>query len=457
MSNNDFAADRRPSYLVNDYQGTPPNTFQARGTAQDTTAKSSIAMVSAATVGVLNNTFQASIPLGYIRITNPQGYQGPAQVPTTDNIYNNQLISGIYLGAGGNGSPMAFSTNLGILQQWVAFNNQPPPSGPSPGGSSAPAAPRLTQPPLTDNTGTPYVYLADGTPVTSAAQLKNLTQIGSPQTGCFADMIGNGTNCDKMLSGFANAYDTGAPQTQPGNSAELTSIEEWKEEVIQAYGVAWPQWNALSQQGMSVQQANVQAFVPAPSTVAPYPGAPGPPYYTGMQLFNPQGQDYIAMPVKFTTSGTPMQYLTQITEPITDSQSGQTVNLGTGPVPVVVATRQGPDSGIQNQVNALLQKLYQRCREIKPSATYTEMTNALNMQTMDLGSVAYLYMDPNSGQLVCKETPPPWTFTNGQQPDGNVTEVDSQSYDTIPVIANPVHELDVPDSVNDFETLFMAA
>jgi hypothetical protein len=245
----------------------PPNSFQSVSTTKVSTISSykntSLVNLSCSTVGSLKQEFQASIPRGYIVVTNPSGFQFNGNLPNPDSIYNNQLYTGLYLGSNG-----AFSTSEDAMQAWVDYNN----------ASSTPSST-----PPTDG-----IYNSNGDPL-SASDGKGITSLGGgtnkyPTEADYTMVTGDG-KLDQvvgLLKSMEKAYD--APNSQKGNHVELTAVEDLKGNV------------------MTMFASQLTGKVPAPSGSS------------GLRLFNHQQQLPVAAgaPPLISDSGNVVQLLNQI-------------------------------------------------------------------------------------------------------------------------------------------------
>jgi hypothetical protein len=245
----------------------PPNSFQSVSTTAVSTITSykntSLVNLSCSTVGSLKQEFQASIPRGYIVVTNPSGFQFNGNLPNADSIFNNQLYTGLYLGSNG-----AFSTSEDAMQAWVDYNNASP-------------TPSSTPP-------TTGIYNSNGDQI-SVADGKGITSLGGgtnnyPAEADYTMVTGDGKleQVAALLNSMEKAYD--APNGQTGNHVELTAVEDLKGTVMT----------------MFAHQLN--GHVQAPQG------------FTGMRLFDHQAQLPVSAgsPPLISDSGNVVQLLNQI-------------------------------------------------------------------------------------------------------------------------------------------------
>lgn len=385
----------------------PPNAFQIVGEKSVGSSGLKSKVTTAATIGTLNQGYRAEFTRGYIKIVNPRGYDGPRRLPNTNNIFNDELMSGIYLAADGTGKTVAFAQDKSKLQAWADYNNDT-------------ASPKTKpMPAFADSNGYSYVFKANGMPASTADDLKTLTAINSPASGCFASNTtgrNKTDNCAKKLGAFMRAYPH-APTALNGEPAQIMAVEKLKSLVLEAYQDCIDEGERLKDAGVLDRDgddvANFQhawsTFVADPSTISPH--------YSGLRLFNHTAR-YVASPVKFSTAGKVGQLLNQIA---------------------------GGNQGKLERVATLMAQVRSRVRQIKPEATDADINALINSQTLDLQEVLYIYMpDPATRTLVCSHRPPSWV-TSVVQADGQSMYVDSTAYPTLGTIANPPGELAVHD------------
>jgi hypothetical protein len=177
----------------------PPNAFMSTG--QSTEAHSGMLgqTVASAIVGALDKDYAASIPRGYLVITNPAGFASNGEtLPNPDTIFNNELFTGIWVADNG-----AFSTDMSALQAWVTYNN---------------AIPTPARQPATD-----AIFGAD--PHTIMA-------FGQPMECDYTTVSGSGAvpACAEKLTAFEQAYPHA--DTHPGLAATFTAVELVKANVM---------------------------------------------------------------------------------------------------------------------------------------------------------------------------------------------------------------------------------
>jgi hypothetical protein len=296
--------------------------------------------LSCSTVGSLKQEFQASIPHGYIVVSNPKGFQFNGKLPNPNSIYNNQLYTGVYIASNG-----AFSTSEDALQAWVNYNN---------------INPQPSSPPPTDS-----IYNSSGAQLT-AAEGKGITALGGgsqnyPIEADYTMATGDGAlpQVVSLVPSMEKAYD--AQNGINGNPVELTAVEELKGMVMTMF-------------------ANKQTGA-----------VPAPQGQSGLRIFDHQAVLPVAAgaPPLITDSGNITQLL---------KQCGDT---------------------------SILPQVVQRLREIKPSASNSEITAVLQSNLVGMGETWYIYMDDSTGDLKMSQTAPSWIanlpagYKDGTNADGN--------------------------------------
>ena len=126
VSMNDFgAASKRPA----DLGMVPPNAFKAFGEAKDLSA------AAGAVVGCLGADYTASIPRGYIVINNGGGHSFTGTLGDNQNIFAQELNTGIFVGPNDGSGNRAYTTDPMLYNQWLAYNQNlaaGKPTGPVP-------------------------------------------------------------------------------------------------------------------------------------------------------------------------------------------------------------------------------------------------------------------------------------------------------------------------------------
>jgi len=325
VSTTDFANNTVPVSGIT----TPPNSFKSAGAAKENASQQFLRAISCSIVGALDCKFTASIPRGYIIINNPSGSLDSTPAPNPANMLNNELFTGVFVADNG-----AFSTDRTLIERWAAYNSVSPPVGP--------------QPPTDGLFGNPQ-------------GITSLGGNGFPSQCDYTSLDGAGANagCQSLRNAFEQAY--GANYQLPGQSSELTAVEQFR--------------------------ANVWSLFPMGGSIQTPAG------FTGIRIFSYTQPSPVAagQPPVFSNAGTVGQILSQV----------------------------GNGSGSEQNILRILQ---QRIREIKPEASAAEINALLASRTVSLGDTLYIYLTGNKLQLTT--TPPSWVVP-GTVPDGNPLTITS--------------------------------
>lgn len=228
----------------------PPNSFKSAGTARESASRGMLKAISCSIVGALESKFTASIPRGYLVITNPAGSMDATPPPNPASILNNELFAGVFVANNG-----AFSTDRVLIEQWADYNNQPAPTGPEPSREGLFGDPR---------------------------GIRSLGGDGYPSECDYTSLDGPGANaaCQQLSGAFREAY--GGQDRLPGVQSELTATEQMR--------------------------ANVWALFPSGGSIQVPSG------FTGIRLFDYDQALPVAagQPPVFTAAGTPIQILSQV-------------------------------------------------------------------------------------------------------------------------------------------------
>jgi hypothetical protein len=425
---------------------TPPNAFETNARATEAKSGNLASSVACAVVGVLTNDYKASLPRGFVRISN-----GPDAVATngsfgvpisdgTNDIFNNQLFNGT--GITTNGSSGVFTTTPSYLSAWAAFNNRSGaydnsnanlanqtvmtnasltgaawvaynvnPAGTAyPPGAFVPVADLPTSPDnLQDMAANPASYDAGegglragsncASPYATPAQLES---IGMGNFNCQYTMYDDSltgpcaavTNIQQWQSNYScSGLTTGGAVATSGANQGVTNVEYMKAELLAKINGRLGGSFCSDVSIPTAQPSGVKYFSKG------VPGTPG-----SAVAFDPS-MGGASPVVNFETVGSPLQYLTQISN-----------NMGS------CAT--GSSSAILEQITA-------RVQQIESSVTLAQVKAALGTQQLHLkgGSFStdngtlYLYVDPSThGVLMAKSLPAGWsdnTVGNTNFPDGN--------------------------------------
>lgn len=412
VSLGDFKASQAPTWLPTDASKIPPpNAFSLAAAKQD--EKSGVmggaiaaAIVGAATkkaggVDVANFEYAAAVPGGYLAIVNAPSAPMPADgiaFNQEDNIFNNELYLGPGIAVQPVGSGIVFSNkDMGFASAWAAYNNSSS-SNPSGGGDSAPYSPDLggKNKNIKPGTGVTYnggphdptqLYFTSSSGVAGTQLNQNsaeLLQIKADSTTNCLDQMNKppywlSGNCLSFLGSFEKTFNHYGPA--PGgasNSGLWTNIDLVKGQIIAAF--------QTGQKGITVSGSGspTAAISPGDSGLGIFANGVETAY--PQPAYNPGGS--------IQTTGTIDQLLTQVT-------TGQQMMTSCSKAKIIAA-------------------LTQRCYEIKPSATASEITNLWNTP-LPIAATVYIYLDTKSGNLACNTAAPP-TYVAGTKADGQVTD-----------------------------------
>lgn len=198
VSTTDFnSAAQRPASL-----GTvPPNAFKSSGAAKDLSA------AAGAIVGCLGADFTAAIPRGYIVISNGGGHSFSGTLGDNQNIFAQELNTGIFVGPNDGSGNRAYTTNPTQYNQWLTYNQNiaaGKPAGPTPSSAG--------------------IYGANPTSIKSPSTMLTYMDAGS---SLYA----------QMLPKFQDTYGTkylNSPGVQFSSSSQL-AIENVKTQVMAAF------------------------------------------------------------------------------------------------------------------------------------------------------------------------------------------------------------------------------
>ena len=231
----------------------PPNGFRAQTAAFEGSSATTGGSLACAVIGCLDSDFAASIPRGYVRITNGRdanSFQpaGPITNPVIDgsqDIFNNEL----WAGAGSSISQSdngVFTTNGSLLQKWITFNKDREANdyastltptemtqmAPYRGASGKYGSPTLfaslgLSSPInpTDGNGDPVFRYGPGAQEAATdAQILDAGVSNSSVLNCNSEMYdqnppsGCVTNLDTWTTNYARSSTAGSPDTTKGFS-----------------------------------------------------------------------------------------------------------------------------------------------------------------------------------------------------------------------------------------------
>lgn len=244
------AAAKRPGNLGM----VPPNAFKAFGAAKDLSA------AAGAIVGCLGADYTASIPRGYIVISNGGGHTFSGTLGDNQNIFAQELNTGIFVGPNDGSGNRAYTTDPNLYNQWLTYNQNlaaGKPTGPIPSSQG--------------------IYGASPSSIKSAATMLTYMDAGNP---LYAQML------PKFQATYGAKY-VNSPGV-PFSSNSQIAIENVKTQVMAAF------------QHVKRVHDPTDPYYSVTTTV------PGP---TGLEYFN-HGQAYSNIP-DFAKPGTLSQLLPQ--------------------------------------------------------------------------------------------------------------------------------------------------
>ncbi|MBS1989595.1 MAG: hypothetical protein JSS83_03705 [Cyanobacteria bacterium SZAS LIN-3] len=419
---------------------TAANCFKANAQAVEAKSGNMGGSLACAVVGVLNKDFKASLPRGFVRISNgPDAVaaNGSFGVPISDgtnDIFNNQLFNGSGITQDGSG---VFTTTPSYLSDWAAFNNRTgaydnsatyplvmaaaSATGPAwvafnvnpagtvyPPHTTVPIADLPTSPTnLQDMAANPGNYDAGegglrsgnncATPYATNTELQAIGWSGG-NFNCIYTMYDNGltgpcasvTNINNWQNNYSCTGMTTGGAIAGGNNQGVTNVEYMKAELLA---------KIAGRLGGSFC-ADVSIPTGQPSGVKYF--SRGVPGTAGSAIPYDPGRGHTM--VNFETVGTPYDYLNQISN-----------NMG--------ACATGSSTAILEQITA-------RMQQIESSVTQGQVVTALQSQKLHLKGGAfstdngtlYLYVDPSSRTVKMAATlPAGWADTTVGQanfPDG---------------------------------------
>ena len=436
----------------------PPNAFQTNARATEAKSGNLASSVACAVVGVLTNDYKASLPRGFVRISN-----GPDAVATngsfgvpisdgTNDIFNNQLFNGS--GITTNGGSGVFTTTPSYLNDWAQFNSRSGAYDNSNSNTSNQAV--MTAAGLTGAAWVAYNVNSAGTAYPAGAFVPLADLPTSPAN--LQDMAANpanydagegglraGSNCaspyatlaqlESIGGGNFNCQYTMYDDTLTGPCAAVTNIQQWQNNysctglttggLVATSGANQGVTNVEYMKAELLAKINgrlggsfcsdVSIPTAQPSGVKYFskgvPGTPG-----SAVAFDPASGG--ASPVvNFETVGSPLQYLSQISgAPLGSTNPG--------------ICGAGSSTSILEQITA-------RMQQVESSVTLAQVKTALGSQQLHLkgGSFStdngtlYLYVDPTSHNVqMAHNLPAGWSDTtvgNSNFPDGNAPSVGS--------------------------------
>lgn len=395
ISGKDFASNKEPASgkASFNWQDAIPNAFLNQGTAL--LVQSSQQQCIAHSSAVANDIMvRPAFPHGFIKIINPRGYNPVTRIPANDSIFNNELMSGIFLAKNALGKTVCFSTDQEALEKLIEYNRNPD----------------LPLPAVLDQDGNPLYFDQLGNPVDDLSKLSSAAALGSSCT-CTNTLPSPGSSpepaCADSLAAFFQAYPHAGAVIPTGEGAkELLSVEEARHQIFISAREAHKTWSVLCAQGYSPQQANVKGLFPSIRTIAPY--------FSGLRKFdNNSIQASLNTPrMIYSEAGTVDDYFHQVSLAQKPSVFQK--------LPADIAgfhleqssfdRSDKPDPRLQARVDLVWEALLERVNQISPETTMSDLKNLLkqNSQTLQLGSELYISFDSQEKKLKLSPTAPSW-------------------------------------------------
>lgn len=399
----------------------PTNSLSTQGIASGGTSNLMCTALACAMLGAGDNQYPITMPYGWIRIKNNpdavtanQGNSSPLPpVPYYaefgESIFNQQL----WLGAGGYGGinlanngvfcteqyenaanpldqgPAGYSGKA-ELAAWVTYNTTPctNPNYKDTRGLDSRLNPSIQQPDgsyVFDNVQSPTPNLRISANYNQNATVNDMYGVTSIVAYCNSNMYVAGstpticqnnfntwmTNYQGTNYGELGPYDTGSQ-----GSGGLTNLEYLKGEVLGAFYTFIDTY--YSKNDPSAAQFSFTLTTPqSPSGSKVYARS------TAVDYSTPSAHPTVA----FGTVGTPSDLLNQLYE-----YNASCANVN--------------DSNQWNNVGTPLGKLMQRCQQILPGASESDVAALLSTYPIDLNQYQYIYLPPGASKLTISQTPP---------------------------------------------------
>lgn len=365
----------------------PPNSWRTNSQSREMKSGNLGGAVACAIVGSLNAEYEACIPRGYIKIKNFDSAEvvtgdSPSynDVDGSNSIFNKEF----WAGTGGTGPTFysnngtffvedASSANGKVLADWGAYNASYPCPATNPNkdgldrdGSLDPlGAPGTTPgknmsdrvPPIRTGSGlNNYATVAECLTITNGIGQCSTNDFGATTTNVVCE-----NNVGTMASNFGDGLNSSAGGS--GGSQGSTGQEWLKSKVIDSFASG----------NRCTGQLN----------------APGK---TGMKMKGNGPYNTNTVKVKFMTVGSPMALLQDI----------------------------GSTAGGSCAVTDMVDRVWQRCREIHPGAKRNDVVDVLGSVDLPPGQTLYLYYDIAQGKFVMKNGLPGQNDTNpgARNPEG---------------------------------------
>jgi hypothetical protein len=402
-------------------------------------ANLSTTAIACSILGCLNNEYPISLPSGYVRIHN--GFDAMYANPTTlspiydsvnanNSIFNNEL----YVGPGGLGPVYVSNNNVFCTETWESVNGPSDPTpanyvgsaemeawvnynkstGSDPYGKNGALDP--SNPANTTNLGlvclSPSNNMRIGNNTNEQAQITDMRAITSVAGTCVSTMYdGDLTGpCLTEVNSFTYNYDRGvavgaSPIVEGQSTGGLTCLEYAKGQVITDFQ------NLLNAGDLNNQTQNYRFNIDfGGDSGSEFQNPSGSKIYTrNVGYASPANSPSVA----FCTLGSPGQLCDQIT----NNSSTPSINLS---------------NSSYCTANSVQGKLFQRCLEIFPGATWSQIATLLYTYPIDLGQYQYIYYNASTGALAISQTPPGCLSTLPEYTNPGITQPDGVGSTTNP-------------------------
>lgn len=369
---------------------------------------------SIAVVGTMGQTFEPSIPDGYLIIDNGSAGSATGFTPTGSSVLANELGAGILVsGSYPNG---VFSINDVAMNAWAAFDH----SGPAPATMPANAPPTTG---IFNSNGDPATpqQVWDAIPKNGTFSLCDDKNTGSSPCQQMIDPQGGQTQGPFDLAYHRNDNLGG----NPSNGGSLIAPEIAKCRVWEAYYV--PPFsacvnNVCASYFSDIPSTGLRLF---PANHIPWLGQSVPWCDGGgFGQVNANGYSDPNTACKVTTDGT----LRQLLEQSFGANTGNYLYAkGTATATTVNAATE--ERTPAERFQAFIRN---RLQQMKPGAGDGDVNRVLDT-TIALGTTHFVYVN-NSGDIVCTETAPP-SHDPQVRPDGTLRRF-IRSYDADELITN---------------------
>ncbi len=444
----------------------PPNSFLVNASVNS--ANASVPQLVSSISGIAGSwsqTYQPSIPNGYMQVSNPAGigFPGISSLPdATTNILNNELMTGVFIG---NNS--TFSTDQNSLNQWVAYN-QNGQVGPQP-----------------SNVG---IFNASGVAAT-ASDLAGITALGQNDASgnsvsecTWLSFSGSAAEspCQNLASAFREAYASGS-----GNSGlpaqSLIAVEGAKAQVLVDYAQVAKYW--LGE--ISLPAYNLDFTIIGSTSLDQYSQNGGQTTIgeTGLQIFNHDiayvtnsNQSYVGSASQFNAMygsvnnagvsiskpGAIWDYLNDVRNgcrkalvyPLTADGNGNVISESQFQTALQTAINANPGSASYVPVGSIIRRIIQLEPNKSIATLAKDIYNVLVNTQVPINSSFYIAVnykgvkdsDGSYPIQLSMSAPAGYNATSPQSPDGNAVKYVT-SYSVIGLSVDPHRELGIHDQL----------